>query len=68
MSFPNFRAQEWGPEEYRAYLHEHDDTILDQVMSPGEWSAFKKGMALWLEDVQAEYEQLARDQEHGLEP
>jgi hypothetical protein len=63
----DFTRRDWGPQEFRAYLHEHDDTILDHVGDLAEWSAFKKGLQAWLEDVDAEYDELAHNQEHGIE-
>lgn len=67
MTFPNFKKTRWGAEEYRAYLHEHDDTLMDQVGTPEEWPEFKKGVALWLEDQQKAYDQLTADEAAGIE-
>ena len=55
-------------EEYRQHLHAHSDDLLDQVASHYEWSQFKQGVALWLADNDAEWDQIARDEEQGIEP
>lgn len=62
-------SREVNVENYLATLRQDigDGTAYDFVASLEEWRMFKQALALWVEEQEQEWDQVARNAEHGQE-
>lgn len=59
---------EYSEDEFYEFVEDGMEQAIDRVASHSEWAACKRAIARWIEKIDGEYDQIARNEEHGIEP